>query len=146
MSLSELKYSVLLLSQFSVNSNPLIDPIISAGQGNGEGGEESLPHAGLHTRRWRRHGGRARPAAAVGQPEAPALREGASPRRRGRGHHSRREGGHRPAPRHPSSCGRAAPPNWLPPPRPQVCAPLFSAIFYLLFFCVFAVRVACCSL
>ena len=76
---------------------------------NGEGGEEPLPHAGFLARRRRGHRCGARPAVTVGQPEAPALRQGAAPRRRGRRHRGRREG---PAPRR----GRSR------PPRSQVCA------------------------
>jgi hypothetical protein len=61
-----------------------------------EGGEEQLPHAGLLARR-RRHRYRARPGVTVGQPEAPALCQGAAPRR-GRRHRGRREGCNQPAP------------------------------------------------
>jgi hypothetical protein len=99
---------------------------------NGERGEEPLPHAGILARqRRRRHRCRARPAVTVGQPEAPALCQGAAPRRRGRRHRGRREGRHQPAPRRGRSRSRAAPPNRPhPPPRSQVCAFLKLFFFY----------------
>ncbi|KAL5647233.1 hypothetical protein ACJX0J_041588, partial [Zea mays] len=74
-----------------------------------EGGEEPLPHARLLALR-RRHRCQARPDVTVGQPEAPALCQGAAPRR------GRQEGRHQPAPRRGRSC--PSPPNRPHPPAP----------------------------
>ena len=120
-------------SSFTVTSS-LLYTGISARRENGERGEKPLPHAGLLARWQQGHRSGARPAVTVGQPEAPALRQGATSRRRGRRHGGRREGRHRPAPRRRSgsSSGRAAPPNRpCSSPRPQVRAFVLFSEFFL---------------